>query len=220
MVDMYDVDGSVDYNEIDEGYSKIEPVDVADSEYSINDNDLNVDVSDLDDLKENTDNIQEFYENGYKFEVNDIGQVVRASGDLHLAEGKRDLYAQRNAGGDFRRDTDDGGHLIANRFEGPGGLENLVPEDRSINRGAYKTMENHWANELLEGNSVNLDVTPIYHGDSLRPDSILARTEITDGDKSTIDYFSVTNENLESKEFEIPENAEELFDSFPNAMND
>ena len=127
-----------------------------------------------------------------------------------MAEGERDLYAQRNAGGEFRRDTDDGGHLIANRFEGSGCLENLVPEDRSVNRGAYKTMENHWANELIEGNRVNLDVTPIYHGDSLRPDSILTRTEITDGDKSTIDYFSVTNENLESKEFEIPEDAEVL----------
>ena len=44
--------------------------------------------------------------------------------------------------GDMRK-TDDRGHLIADRFNGSGGIENLVPMDSDLNQhGDYMKMEN------------------------------------------------------------------------------
>lgn len=209
MDDFYDVNDNESFNEVSDN---MEPVE---TDISFNQDDITDDIN-----TEADDIISQYQENGYTFEINDLGQTVRAYGDLHLGQGERDLYAQRTAGGEFRTETDEGGHLIASRFEGPGGPENLVPENRTINRGPYKTMENNWAKELKDGNEVNVDITPIYHGDSLRPDIIMGKTEVTDSTGDTVDYFSITNEDLESDQFEIPEaDSLELFDSFPNAMD-
>lgn len=39
--------------------------------------------------------------------------------------------------------TDDGGHLIASIFNGSGNLDNLVPMDSNLNRGAWKKWKIH-----------------------------------------------------------------------------
>lgn len=156
--------------------------------------------------------------NGYNYQSNDVGQILNASGNLRLEDGIRNNYAQRNVGGEFRHDNDDGGHLIGARFGGSGDLDNLIPQDRSINRGAYKSLENQWARELEDGQEVYVDISPIYHGDSLRPDVIMGHSEVSDHDGTTTDYFSFTNEDLESAEFEIPDDMD-LLDAYPNAMD-
>lgn len=150
--------------------------------------------------------------NGYQYEKNADGQILYAGGDLKLEEAERNNYAQRIAGGEYRHELDDGGHLIATRFGGSGELDNLVAEDRTVNRGAFKTFENQWAKELEDGNQVHVDITPLYHGDSERPDTIMGKAEITSGEDTVTDYFSMTNENLESEEFELPKEADEMLD--------
>ena len=158
--------------------------------------------------------------NGYDYEKNDLGQIIHAEGQLRLEEGERNISAQRAAGGKFRRDSDDGGHLIGTRFGGSGEADNIVAEDRYINRGSFKSLENSWAKELNEGKSVSVEVDPIYHGQSTRPDIITAKTEVIQNNKSEIDYYSVTNENLDLPEFQLPEEADEMMGLWDKREND
>ena len=156
------------------------------------------------------DKNNQYESNGYRYTTNDSGQIIHAEGDLRLEDGKRNPYAQRIAGGDNRHEGDDGGHLIGARFGGSGELDNIVAEDSHINRGAFKTLENGWADSLKDGKNVNVEIDPVYHGESPRPDIITSKTVITSDESVETDYFSVTNENLESEEFELPPEADEM----------
>lgn len=159
----------------------------------------------------------EYEANGYKYRANDNGQILHAEGDLRLGDGERDAYAQRKAGGEYRREEDDGGHLIGSRFDGYGGEENLIAQDKSVNRGGYKSLENEWADALKDGKNVHVEIDPVYHGDSPRPDIITGKSEISDGKDNITDYFSMTNDNLEKDEFKLPD--DDQTDVYPNAMD-
>lgn len=65
---------------------------------------------------------------------------------------------------------DEGGHLIASIFNGPGEKLNLVPMDGNLNKGAWKQMENTWAKAVNEGKEVKVKIQTSYIGDSVRPD--------------------------------------------------
>lgn len=161
----------------------------------------------------------EYKSNGYYYRKNEYGQILEAKGDLRLEKGERNQYAQREAGGSYRHSEDDGGHLIGTRFGGSGEADNLIAQDRSINRGAYKSLENEWAEELNSGYDVSVEIEPIYHGESLRPDIITAKTEIVGDNGTKVDYFSVTNENLESDEFILPEESDEMLGIWEEDVN-
>lgn len=114
----------------------------------------------------------EYESNGYKYKTDDRGRVVNVSGNIKLEPGQRDLNAQAKAGGDDRRQGDQGGHLIADRFGGSGGSENLVPMRSELNQGDYKKMENDLAKAVSEGKQVTVSVDVKYDADSKRPSSI------------------------------------------------
>ncbi|EHJ6824682.1 contact-dependent inhibition toxin CdiA [Escherichia coli] len=80
----------------------------------------------------------------------------------------RNGYQQCKAG-KYGLDGDEGGHLIASIFNGPGEKLNLVPMDGNLNKGAWKQMENTWAKALGEGKEVKVNIQPSYIGDSVRP---------------------------------------------------
>lgn len=54
--------------------------------------------------------------------------------------------------------NDEGGHLIASIFDGPGERLNLVPMDTNLNRGEWKKIENVWASALKDGKTVNVRI--------------------------------------------------------------
>lgn len=56
----------------------------------------------------------------------------------------------------------DGGHLIGTLFGGAGERINLVPQLASVNRGEFRAMEKEWADALLAGKSVRVEVSPVY----------------------------------------------------------
>lgn len=107
--------------------------------------------------------------NGYTYQTDSLGRVKNAGGRLQLSEAPRNDYAQRVAGRIDRRSTDQGGHLIASRFNGSGNLDNLVPMDGNLNQGAWKTMENTWADALANGKTVDVNIEAVYSGVSQRP---------------------------------------------------
>jgi len=70
--------------------------------------------------------------------------------------------------GAMGRDGDHGGHLIAHRFMGDVPDAGIVPQAGNLNTGAWKKMENEWADWLAYGRSnqrnveveVNIDLDP------------------------------------------------------------
>ncbi|MCO1352838.1 DNA/RNA non-specific endonuclease [Burkholderia multivorans] len=103
------------------------------------------------------------------YQTDSLARVTRVDGDLSLLTKDRNGYQQVKAGreGDS---GDDGGHLIATILNGPGEKLNIVPMDSNLNRGAWKQLENSWADALSAGKQVKVSIEPQYQGDSRRPE--------------------------------------------------
>lgn len=111
--------------------------------------------------------------NGYTYKIDFLLRFRGVNGEPRLGPvAARSRRAQREAGGKDRRATDDGGHYIAARFNGPSDWFNHFAQDANFNRGTYKTLENGWAKELRAGHKVFVDIAPHYSGLSTRPDSL------------------------------------------------
>ncbi|NMD71599.1 hypothetical protein HHO41_14960 [Bacillus sp. DNRA2] len=77
---------------------------------------------------------------------------------------------------------DDGGHLIGTQFCGSGDIDNLLAQNKNINRsgGEWYKMETEWANALKEitPKIVTVKIKPVFVGTSLRPNSYKVIYEI------------------------------------------
>ncbi|HUD90624.1 DNA/RNA non-specific endonuclease [Sphingobium sp.] len=108
--------------------------------------------------------------NGYDFHIDIVARNRRTFGQLSLAAAPiRSRRNQAQAGKPDRRASDDGGHFIAARFNGPRDSFNHFAQDANFNRGSYRAMEDGWAKELRAGHKVFVDIEPLYHGASKRP---------------------------------------------------
>lgn len=129
-----------------------------------------------------------FEKNGYKYQTDDKGRVISAEGKLQVKDHKdrKEMPDKRNVVAHGKMaDSDDSGHLIADRFNGSGELENLVPMDRGLNRGDYAKLEGTLADAVKDGADVRMKVEPVYSGDSNRPDEFRVSYTI-DGDKEVV----------------------------------
>jgi hypothetical protein len=88
------------------------------------------------------------------------------------AKTPRSRSAQRNAGKPDRLPTDDGGHFIAHRFNGPSDAFNHFAQDARVNRGQYRVLEQKWYDARARGKSVSLAMNISYPDGSRRPDVI------------------------------------------------
>ncbi|WP_239928902.1 DNA/RNA non-specific endonuclease [Photobacterium sanguinicancri] len=111
----------------------------------------------------------------YTYRTDDLGRVKSVSGELDLSKVDRNTYQQAKAGKSHGiKDgliDDEGGHLIASIFKGPGEQINYAAMDGNLNKGAWKRMENKWA-KALKGDppkKVEVEINAIYDGDSKRP---------------------------------------------------
>ena len=70
-------------------------------------------------------------------------------------------------------DDDEGGHLIASIFNGPGEQINYAAMDGNLNKGAWKSMENKWEKALASDppKNVEVNIKAIYENDSKRPEA-------------------------------------------------
>ncbi|HAZ0554339.1 TPA: hypothetical protein I4D55_001907 [Enterobacter hormaechei] len=114
------------------------------------------------------------------FQTDSLGRISSAEGVLVASKSDRNTYQQCKAG-KCGSSGDEGGHLIASIFNGPGEKINLVPMDGSLNKGVWKQMENTWANALKDGKQVNVKIEPVYIGDNKRPDSFSVTYSIGGG---------------------------------------
>ena len=131
--------------------------------------------------KELKPNIAYIAPNGYKYQTDSKGRIVKVEGELKNKTAPRNSYDQRVAGREDRQKGDDGGHLIASIFDGSGDLDNLVAMRANLNRGDWKTMENIWKRSLDKGQKVEVEIKPNYSGNSQRPVSFDVRYKIGKG---------------------------------------
>ena len=110
--------------------------------------------------------------NGYDYAIDDSNRTRRAKGELSSEAAKRSRRNQAAAGGTDRLRSDDGGHYIAARFNGPRDAFNHFAQDSNFNRGAYRQLEERWAQTQRAGYRVFVDIVPEYRGASKRPYAI------------------------------------------------
>ncbi|TDB47399.1 hypothetical protein C5468_19160 [Photorhabdus luminescens subsp. mexicana] len=122
------------------------------------------------------------------YHTDSLSRPIQIEASLSSARNDRNTYQQCKAG-KCGNPGDDGGHLIATIFNGPGEKLNIVPMDANLNRGAWKQMENEWGRALKEGKQVNVKINPIYSGNNTRPDKFNVKYSI-DGGRPVIVNFN------------------------------
>lgn len=111
--------------------------------------------------------------NGYTYQIDRAGRTIQVTGTLTLnPDQARSRSAQAAAGGTDRLSTDDGGHYVAVRFNGPTDTFNHFAQNANFNRGGYRVLEGEWANDIKQGKTVWVKIVPTYVGSSQRPSTI------------------------------------------------
>lgn len=119
--------------------------------------------------------------NGYRYETDDNARIVSAEGVLHMKnrEGRLPIRDSiEDIGKGDQLENDDRGHLIGDQFDGPNGMENMIPQDAEINRNDFKNFENELASMVKAGDEVKVEIEPIYDGQSRRPTDIVVTYSI------------------------------------------
>ena len=119
-------------------------------------------------------NLRRVVRNGYEYRIDPEDRTISVSGTLTLSGSQlRSGKVQAQAGGTDRRPkTDDGGHYIAARFNGPTDAFNHFAQDAKFNRGGYRVLEDQCAKATKTGKQVSVRITSSYEGASKRPAAI------------------------------------------------
>ena len=137
--------------------------------------------------------------NGYEYQIDERGRTRRVSGALVVA-GKqvRSRTAQAQAGGVERQPSDDGGHYVAARFNGPTDAFNHFAQNANFNRGSYRVLEDEWAREKRTGRAVTVRIVPQFDGGSVRP-SVIDVWWTVDGNKKSAKFRNERSERNRGK---------------------
>ena len=143
-----------------------------------------VDLAHLPSIEEQiASDLETFSANGYTFQGDPYDRVpARASGKLQFGtRGKRSKKEQLNAGGNDRRPTDHGGHLVGSWFNGPREWFNHFAQDARFNNGEFKKLEVGWDKLGKAGHEIFVDIRVHRKGASKRPYEVLVMWQIDGG---------------------------------------
>lgn len=151
--------------------------------------------------------------NGNHYATDEKGRIISCEATpVRTPENTRDIEAQRQAGGEYRKPNDQGAHIVGRDMNGDSGIGNLVAMDSKINQSDYKRMENDLKTALDEGKKVTTKTDISYSGNSERPDKITVT--VTEDVKDIVYKF---DNNLDgSLVDEIPENGKEIVQDVMN----
>lgn len=121
----------------------------------------------------------------FLFVTDDHGRVVHAEGWLKwlpasASAKRRDHESQKLAGYEYRQAFDQGGHIVAAKFGGPGEIINIAAQTNTINNSQpnttlennYGRLEEHWLKLREAGVQVHASFEISYPDQqSLRPDA-------------------------------------------------
>lgn len=152
--------------------------------------------------------------NGNTYTTDEHGRIIRCEAHPERSpENPRDVNAQLQTGGEDRRPSDQGGHIVGRDLNGDSGAGNLIAMDSKINQSDYKRMENDIKAALDEGKDVTVTTDISYSGDSKRPDTITV-TVTADGVKTIYKFDNNLDGGLKD---EVPENGK---DAVQEELND
>ncbi|WP_157889839.1 DNA/RNA non-specific endonuclease [Tritonibacter mobilis] len=115
------------------------------------------------------------------------GRPTGSSGTIRQDFGSTKRGDNATAIGKLGNDGDQGGHLAAHRFFGDTPDEGIAPQAGNLNMGAWKTMENEWADWTKMGYEVDFKVDP-YPPGAVRPDEFDVRYVVRDPKTGKIMY--------------------------------
>jgi hypothetical protein len=136
-------------------------------------------------LKPNTD----YVVNGNIYKTDKLGRVEKVEAELRWSKADRNEYQQLQAGGKDRLADDQGGHLIASIFNGPGEAINLKAMNGSFNQTEFRNLERTLETALQNGKKVEVKIDVIHQGDSLRPDKFIVKYTIG-GVPDLLEFFN------------------------------
>lgn len=117
--------------------------------------------------------VSAYVDNGATYVGDDLHRVKYFSAkNLKLTNGNPRNSIEPKIGKELKCGV--GGHLLANRFGGTGGYENLVSMSKSANK-AFSELENTWAQALKEGKKVSVSGDIRYIGSSRIPTEFIIR---------------------------------------------
>ena len=133
----------------------------------------------------------------YSYFTDKSGRVSKVKGELKLEAKDRNIYQQGKSVEikDGIEAEDQGGHIIARIFNGPGEQINYVPQSAKLNSGEWRDMERTWQNALSEGKRVDVDIKIVYDGNNKRPKRFNVRSTTIDknGNKQIKDFKFYNN---------------------------
>lgn len=154
--------------------------------------------------------------NGNIYRTDEKGRIICCIAYPETSpENPRDVNAQLQVGGEDRRPSDQGGHIIGRDLNGDGGAGNLVAMDSKINQSDYKRMENDIKAALDKGEDVAVTIEISYSGESKRPDSIIATVSVH-GMKTIYKFDNNLDGNLRK---EVPLNGKDAVQQEINDTN-
>ncbi|MGA4508503.1 DNA/RNA non-specific endonuclease [Propionibacteriaceae bacterium G1746] len=125
----------------------------------------------------------------YEYVTDDKGRIRGAYAENLKLKPQGQKRGSHNSKSKGKQAGDDAGHLIADQFDGSGGLDNIVSQARDLNQGAWRNMEEGWADALRAGKKVEVFTEVHYVGDAARPSGFTVRTVI-DGVPQPVTKFS------------------------------
>ncbi len=157
-----------------------------------------------------------YFDNGYTYTESDNGTVTARG---RASENPASRKGMENISPDGYKDgTNDKGHLISAREGGVAKEYNVSSQDRSLNRGSYKTVENAEVRLADKGYDVQVEKTAFVSNEGSKPDAYMINDTITSPDGKTQDVnLSFQNmspeEQAEYNQF-LQEN--DFSDNYPN----
>ncbi len=132
--------------------------------------------------------------NGYMYQTDDLGRIISVSFEKltmkPVGQARKTLGVSiDDIGRGFQQIGDQRGHIIGDRFNGTGGIENLVPMSSKLNQSEYLAVENLWAESLKDGKAVQGTIQLLYDGSSFRP-SRMDVSYIIDGVSDFVKLFN------------------------------
>jgi hypothetical protein len=106
---------------------------------------------------------------GYTYKFDASNRTERVTGTLVLEPAGRSRPNQANAGKPDRLPDDQGGHYIAQMFNGPTDAFNHFAQNENFNRSGYASLEYKWRMSIQKGYKVSVDIRSFYEGKSRRP---------------------------------------------------
>jgi len=153
--------------------------------------------------------------NGNEYTTDSEGRITSCNGKPYEdSENDRDLDAQKKAGGEDRKEGDQGGHIISRDLGGDSGAGNIVSMDGRINQSDYKRMENDIKRAIDSGEEVHVSAELKYSEGSKRPDEIVVT--VTCGDKKTVYRFDNNRDGSlnEAAKEKLSEDGKECLDKY------